>query len=73
MAELTERQILALKTLEQFSMGKTAGFLNWADADTLVDLGLATNLGKGRYVITEKGLAALPEEHRTPPQGSGAR
>lgn len=70
MTTLSERQILALKTLEQFSMGKTAGFLNWADADSLVDLGLATNLGKGRYVITEKGLTTLPEEHRTPPHNS---
>ncbi|MEZ0262342.1 MAG: hypothetical protein ACAH80_15155 [Alphaproteobacteria bacterium] len=70
MTGLTERQILALKTLEQFSMGKTAGFLNWADADSLVALGLASSFGKGRYVITEKGLAALPEEHRTPPPDS---
>lgn len=62
MSSLNERQIQALKTLEQFSMGNTAAFLNWADADTLLELGLAQSFGKGRYVITQEGLDALQEQ-----------
>lgn len=61
MTSISDRQIKALRALEQFSMGKTTAFLNWADADTLVELGFAKSYGTGRYVITQEGMNALQQ------------
>jgi hypothetical protein len=56
---LTRQQIVALKALDKIHQGNPTTFLNWADADSLVKIGLAEKLAEGKYAINEKGIAAL--------------
>jgi len=59
---LTRQQVAALRALDKIHQGNPTTFLNWADADSLVKLGLAEKLGEGKYAINDKGLAALQAE-----------
>lgn len=56
---LTGRQIEALKALDKIRVGLPTTFVNWADADSLVCIGLAISLGAGKYEMTPAGIAAL--------------
>ncbi len=55
----TDGQIAALTALEKMRRGSLSTFLNWAEADSLVELGLAARHGRGSYAITEKGREAF--------------
>lgn len=59
--KLTESQIAALRALEKISQGNLSTFLNWASADSLVEIGLARRIGSGVYSLTEKGITALQQ------------
>lgn len=62
MERLTQRQIAALEALEKLHQGQSLAFLNWADADSLVALGLARQSGHGAYTLTLDGLKLLEDK-----------
>jgi hypothetical protein len=70
--KLTDRQKIALEALEKLHRGQATTFLNWTDADSLVDMGYARKTGHGQYELTSEGLALLqnPEAHITDQSGS---
>jgi hypothetical protein len=58
MAELTEREVRALKNLAEKRTGTVTAFLNIADAQHLTELGFATRSRQG-WDITEAGASYL--------------
>lgn len=61
MEELNDRQKIALEALEKLHRGQATTFLNWSDADSLVEMGYARKTGHGQYELTEEGLKLLKE------------
>jgi len=61
MTDLTEAQLRALHALGRMSNGMAA-FLNIIDADQLVSLGFAEKIGKGQFILTEKGRTTIEKE-----------